>query len=182
MKLTLMKKLSLSFGIVLVIWVISGIVNFSQLRKIERNISKITEIEEPTDDAAMEMEINLLGTGFGLLGHACQVAQNSQVGINIALASVPIFPEAKEFAKRGFCPAGLQRNREFYSTAIEISNDVPGHLQNILFDPQTSGGLLISLTAEAAELLVNRLREARVQEAAIIGEVVRKPAGGVLVR
>ncbi len=69
MKMTLMKKLSLSFGIVLVLWAISGIVNFIQLRKIERNISEITEVVEPTDDAAMEMEINLIGTGFGLLGY-----------------------------------------------------------------------------------------------------------------
>ncbi len=154
----------------------------------EQTIAKVTKYMVTLNKEASEVmqEIGVHActdiTGFGLLGHACQVAQNSQVGITIDLTSVPFFPEAKEFAKQRFCPAGLQRNSEFYSAAVEIGNEVPSHLQNILFDPQTSGGLLISLTPEAAELLVNRLREVSAQEASIIGEVVSKPVGGVLVK
>jgi selenide,water dikinase len=121
-------------------------------------------------------------TGFGFLGHTTQLAQNSQVGININTTAIPFFPEAGELAEQGFCPAGLQRNRDFYSPGVKINNKVPIHMQDVLFDPQTSGGLLISLAAEKAELLLDRLREAGVDEAAIIGETVSEPKGVVIAR
>lgn len=120
-------------------------------------------------------------TGFGFLGHACQLAQNSQVGIKIDSASVPVFTEVTEFAKMGLCPGGLHRNREFYGKMVAFSNQVPDYIQDILFDPQTSGGLLISLAPEVAEPLVSRLRKAGLSDAAIIGEIISKPAGKILV-
>ena len=121
-------------------------------------------------------------TGFGLLGHTVQLAQNSRVGINISSASVPLLPGAEEFAKRELYPGGLHRNREFYSSCVKIANEVPSHLQDILFDPQTSGGLLICLAPRKAELLLNRLRQADVADAVIIGEVVSQPRGVVTVK
>ncbi|MCK4722247.1 MAG: selenide, water dikinase SelD, partial [Dehalococcoidia bacterium] len=120
-------------------------------------------------------------TGFGLIGHTCQLARNSQVGIKIHVDSMPFFIEAEEFAKAGFCPGGLHRNREFYSEMVDFSDQVPDYMKDILFDPQTSGGLLISLAPEAAEVLMDRLKEAEIQNTAIIGEVVSKPPGKVLV-
>jgi selenide,water dikinase len=121
-------------------------------------------------------------TGFGLLGHICQLAQNSRVGINIFSASVPFFPEAGEFANQGLCPAGLYRNREFYSASVAIADRVPAHMRDILFDPQTSGGLLISLAPRKAKLLLDRLQQAGMEDAAIVGEVASKPEGMVIVR
>jgi len=120
-------------------------------------------------------------TGFGLLGHTCQLAQNSQVGIKINSASVPTFPETKDFANMGLCPGGLHRNREFYGKMVEFSKHVPDYIRDILFDPQTSGGLLISLAPEAAAPLVSKLRKAGIREAVIIGEIINKPAGKILV-
>jgi selenide,water dikinase len=120
-------------------------------------------------------------TGFGFLGHACQLAKNSQVGIKVDSGSVPLFPEVKEFAKAGLYPGGLHRNREFYGKMVEFSEQVPDYIQDILFDPQTSGGLLISLAPEAAALLVDRLQKAGVPDIAIIGEVTSKPMGKILV-
>jgi len=120
-------------------------------------------------------------TGFGLLGHTCQLAGNSQVGIKLYVASIPFFPEAEEFAKKGFCPGGLSRNREFYSRLVEIAPNIPRHVQDILYDPQTSGGLLISVAPEAAPRLLDRLHEAGVPEATIIGEVLDQPVGRVIV-
>jgi len=121
-------------------------------------------------------------TGFGLLGHICQLAQNSQVGINIFSASVPFFPEAGEFADQGLCPAGLYRNKEFYSASVAIADRVPAHMRDIFFDPQTSGGLLISLAPRKAKLLLDRLQQAGMEDAAIVGEVASKPEGMVIVR
>jgi len=121
-------------------------------------------------------------TGFGLIGHTVQLAQNSQVGINMNLASIPFFPETSEFARQGLCPGGLHRNKEFYSPCTEIAGEVPKHMQDILFDPQTSGGLLICLAPRKAELLLKRLHQAGVVDAAIIGEAVKEPRGVVAIK
>jgi len=123
------------------------------------------------------------------------IAQNSQVGININLASIPFFPEASEFAQQGLCPGGLHRNKEFYSPYVEIAGEVPEHIQDVLFDPQTSGGLLICLfdpqtsgglliclAPRKTELLLKRLHQAGVADAAIIGEAVKEPRGVVTVK
>ena len=118
-------------------------------------------------------------TGFGLIGHTVQLAQNSRVGVNIYSASVPFFPEAVEFAKQGLCPGGSHRNKDFYSSCVRIVHEVPEHMQDIFFDPQTSGGLLICLAPRKAELLLHRLQLAGVEDATIIGDVVSEPKGVV---
>jgi selenide,water dikinase len=120
-------------------------------------------------------------TGFGLLGHASQLAQNSQVGIKINSSAVPVFAEVEEFAKAGLCPGGLYRNRDFYGKMVEFSKQVPDYMQDIFFDAQTSGGLLISLAPEKAELLVGKLKKAGVRDTAIIGEIISKPVGKIIV-
>ena len=120
-------------------------------------------------------------TGFGLLGHTVQIAQNSQVGINFHLAAIPFFPEAIEFAMQGMCPGGLSRNREFYRDMVRIEARIPEPRQDILFDPQTSGGLLICLKPDKAELLLGKLRQNGMTDAAIIGEAVSEPGGVITV-
>ena len=120
-------------------------------------------------------------TGFGLLGHAVQLAQNSQVGINVHSTSVPLFPEAERFAEWGLCPGGLHRNREFYEGMVRIDACLARHRQDILFDPQTSGGLLICVEPGKAEPLLDRLRQDGVEDSAVIGEVVGEPKGLVIV-
>jgi selenide,water dikinase len=120
-------------------------------------------------------------TGFGFIGHICQLAQNSHVGIKINSSSVPVFAEVEEFAKAGLCPGGLHRNRDFYGKMVEFSRQIPDYIQDILFDPQTSGGLLIVLAPKTAELLVNKLHKAGIQDAVIVGEAISKPKGKILV-
>jgi selenide,water dikinase len=120
-------------------------------------------------------------TGFGLLGHAYRMADNSQVNFKIRSALVPFFPEAVEFAHMGLCPGGLHRNKEFYSPMVEITSKIPEHVLDILFDTQTSGGLLISVAPEKAQTLLDRLHGAGVPEATIIGEVTSSAAPKILV-
>lgn len=121
-------------------------------------------------------------TGFGLLGHAIQVAEGSQVGIELHLDSIPYFPEVIDFSKEGLCPGGLYRNKNYYSNRVKFVNEIPEYMQNILFDAQTSGGLLICLDPGKAELLLNRLRQEGVGDAVIIGEVISEPRGMVTLR
>ena len=153
----------------------------------EQIVAKVTKcmasLNKKASELMQEVEVHACTdiTGFGFLGHTCQLARNSQVGIKIHVDSMPFFIEAEELAKTGFCPAGLYRNREYYSEMVDFSDQVPDYMRDILFDPQTSGGLLISLDPEAAEVLMARLKEADIQNTAIIGEVISKPQGKVLV-
>jgi len=110
-------------------------------------------------------------TGFGLLGHAVQLAESSQVSLKLHLASIPCFPEVAGLAQQGLCPGGLFRNKDYYLSKVAFSESVPDHMQDILFDAQTSGGLLICLEPSGAETLLKRLHAAGVTEAAVIGEV-----------
>jgi len=166
----------------------TGIINTAVKAGVvdEKTVARVTEYMATLNDKAsgLMQEIGIHActdiTGFGLIGHIVQLAQNSQVGINIDIASIPLFPEAGDFAKQGLCPGGLHRNREFYSTHVKISNEVPTHLQDILFDPQTSGGLLICLAPEKSERLLDSLRQAGIEDAAIIGEAISQPKGMVI--
>jgi selenide,water dikinase len=121
-------------------------------------------------------------TGFGLLGHASEMIEGCEVGIIINAAAVPVFPEAKELAETGMIPGGLHRNRDFRKNMIEIDDEVPQYLQDILFDPQTSGGLLMAVPEKLSSKLVKELHAAGIKEAAIIGEVVTGLKGRITVK
>jgi selenide,water dikinase len=121
-------------------------------------------------------------TGFGLLGHALEMAMASDVGIVIQSQSVPTFPEAEEYASRGMVPGGTGRNRDFSSCRVEIPGPMPDGRMDILYDPQTSGGLLISIEGKRAEMFLQQLRRRGVQWATIIGEVVEDPKGKIVLQ
>lgn len=120
-------------------------------------------------------------TGFGLLGHASEMIDGSDVGMVIHSAAVPLFPEAREYAERGMTPGGLQRNRDFRASMVTIEKTVPDYLADILFDPQTSGGLFISVAPEKAEGLLESMHREGIPEAALVGEVVAEPKGKIIV-
>jgi selenide,water dikinase len=121
-------------------------------------------------------------TGFGLLGHAAEMIENTEVGMIIYASHVPLFPEARELADMGMIPAGLYRNRDFRKTMVEIDLEVSQFQNDILFDPQTSGGLLISVAAEKASILLNDLHAAGVAGAAMVGEIIDHPKGKIVVK
>jgi selenide,water dikinase len=120
-------------------------------------------------------------TGFGLLGHAREMAVGSEVSLIIDAARVDFLPEAIEYSRRGFLPGGLKRNLEFLSGCVEFSNSIPEEVKNLLYDPQTSGGLLLSAAAEDAPKLLEALRAHGIP-AQEIGEVVLKAKPLILVR
>ncbi len=85
-------------------------------------------------------------TGFGLLGHLAEMVIGSGCSVRIFSEQVPVIPEAKEFAAMGFIPTGAYKNRDFRQQMISFDETVSRVLQDVLFDPQTSGGLLISVS------------------------------------
>ena len=121
-------------------------------------------------------------TGFGLLGHASEMIDHSDVGMVIQASAVPFFAEARKFAELGMIPGGLHRNRDFRINMVTIEKAVPAYLADILFDPQTSGGLLIAVSAEKADGLLARMHQEGIPEAAVIGEVVAEPKGHITVK
>ena len=118
-------------------------------------------------------------TGFGLIGHAFEMANASHVGLRIWADKVPAFAEAMDYAKMGMIPAGAYSNRQFFSCRVDVAPSVSTALLDLFYDPQTSGGLLISLTAHDADKLVSSLREDGDHVSAIVGEVVKEPEGRI---
>jgi selenide,water dikinase len=120
-------------------------------------------------------------TGFGLLGHAYEMASASEVDLEFDSRAIPLLPEAAEAAEMGLIPAGAYANRE-YLKSVEFHSAVPVNLQDLLFDPQTSGGLLISLPGCEASGFLQQARAAGVLVAACIGSVTGKGTGKIHVK
>jgi len=120
-------------------------------------------------------------TGFGLLGHMAEMITDTPLGIRLNSRAIPILPEALEYAGMGLVPAGAYKNREFRECMVDFAPSVDRLVQDILFDPQTSGGLLISVAPERADDLVSELKERGVDEPARIGEVVTAPRERIVV-
>jgi selenide,water dikinase len=106
-------------------------------------------------------------TGFGLIGHAREMAAASGVTLEIEADRIRFLPGALEYARQGAIPGGLNNNREFSSCAVEIARELPPDVETLLYDPQTSGGLLIAAAeAEGAAIVRN------FDEAYLIGRVL----------
>ncbi len=109
-------------------------------------------------------------TGFGLLGHALEMAMGSNVTIKINSKDVPIIKGAVEYANLGLIPAGAYSNRNYIGDRVYFKDDIPKYLEDILYDPQTSGGLLISISKDKVDSLLTALENSPT-EYGIIGEV-----------
>lgn len=118
-------------------------------------------------------------TGFGLLGHAAELAERSGVRVRIDAGTVPTLAGALRYVEEGISTGGTGRNRQGLEGKVRIQGALPFPLADLLYDPQTSGGLLIALPADAAVAVVNRL-VADGYAAALIGSI--EAGAGVLVR
>ena len=110
-------------------------------------------------------------TGFGLLGHAWEVARASKVTLEIVADRVPLLPGALELAGRKMLTKGDRVNREYVGDDLTIDAGIAKEIVSLLYDPQTAGGMLISIAGHRAEAMLARLRETY-PHAAIIGRVV----------
>ena len=121
-------------------------------------------------------------TGFGLIGHGLEMAAASNVGLALDSGKIPFFLEAMEYARMGLVPGGAHSNRQFFSCRVDVGSNVSALLMDLLYDPQTSGGLLISLPADQAGALLAALRTDGLADASIVGEVVEEPRGRIQIR
>ena len=120
-------------------------------------------------------------TGFGLIGHVREMAAGSGVSVRINSANVPLLAGAMDCVRAGFIPGGLNNNRDFAECLVSYGESVPADIRTILFDPQTAGGLLLSVARSNAAALLTALTDAGVP-AVEIGEVLPpgKPLIGVV--
>ncbi len=119
-------------------------------------------------------------TGFGLLGHALEMADGSNVTLKIYNDKVPIIDGTCELASMGIIPGGAYSNMGYVGDSVTFGENVSQEVQDIMFDPQTSGGLLISVDKEKANQLLKEL-ELSPNEYALIGEVVERQKHSIIV-
>lgn len=119
-------------------------------------------------------------TGFGLLGHALNMAERSDVCIALQADKVPTLPQAREAVSRKMTPGGLKRNRHYVSPHLETTCDEV--TVDLLCDPQTSGGLLVAVAPDRAGSLLAELGSGGVRTAAVIGEVTKRRGPFLVVR
>lgn len=150
------------------------------------DVAAITRIMESLNKTASEI-ICTVGvhactdiTGFGLIGHSLEVARASNKAICLNAARIPVLNNALEYAARGLVPGGAHNNREFYESRVEYKKDIPPELRDLLYDPQTSGGLLITVAVQKHKDLMQKFSEKGLT-AVTVGEVLEGPAGHIYV-
>ena len=127
-------------------------------------VKVMSELNKRPSEICLQHQVDAMTdiTGFGLLGHALEVAKASRITLEIDHRRLPLLPGALEYSRAGFCAGGLASNRQFYASQVRMSDSVPAEYQDVLFDPQTSGGLLIFAAPDDADALLNALRAAGV--------------------
>lgn len=120
-------------------------------------------------------------TGFGLLGHLAEMVDGSGLGVVLDSKKIPILSEAKDYAAMGMLPAGANKNKIFRESMVEFYSSVNPLIRDLLFDPQTSGGLLICIDRDDTDELVEELIQKGCDASAVIGEVVSAPQEKIVV-
>lgn len=152
-------------------------------RDLEPLLPQIAALNRRALEAALAFELHACTdiTGFGILGHSVEMARASKVRIDIAFASLPFYPNAMEMYGKGETTGSNKANRRLVQEYLEIEARLANEQQEILFDPQTSGGLLLSLPEAQADDLVKVLKSAGVSSAGPVARAFESPIPAVRV-
>ena len=150
----------------------------------EEAMRSMAILNKAASEAMLEVGVNACTdvSGFGLAGHLCEMASGSSVRINLNLLSIPVYPVSIELFGRGLRTGVTLSNKQSASRCVQLERELPREKEMILYDPQTSGPLVISVPPEKADLLVSKLKERGIQDASVIGDVEESPAPGLFVR
>jgi selenide,water dikinase len=126
---------------------------------VEESVRQMLALNRQACEAMLQFDVHGCTdvTGFGLIGHAREMALASGVTLEIDVDAVRFLPGALEYARQGAVPGGLKNNRDFASCAVESRRELPPGIEDLLYDPQTSGGLLIALPEAQADQLEEKL-------------------------
>jgi selenide,water dikinase len=158
----------------------SGIINtafkggLAEEEAFQAAVENMTALNKDAAECLKEAGISACTdiTGFGFLGHAAEMARASKVSLQIYAQELPLLPGALDFARMGLIPAGAYDNRRFLQDDVIFAAEVEQALQDVMFDPQTSGGLLIPVKPEKAGLLLENMHQKGVAKAVVVGKVI----------
>jgi len=139
--------------------VAAAVASMSRLNHVASRLAQRHDVHAMTDI-----------TGFGLVGHALEMAKLSGLDFRLNMGDIALLPGTIEYARKGVFPGGMERNREYYSQWLRVEGELAQHERDLLFDPQTSGGLLMSVAADRAGALLADLQESG-EDAFVLGEV-----------
>jgi selenide,water dikinase len=143
-------------------------------RELEAILPQVASLNKKAIEIALNFDVHACTdiTGFGIIGHSLEIAKGSGVQINLFYDKLPLYPNALDMYRRGETTGSNKANRKlaegFFKKLRELSREEEG----LLFDPQTSGGLLISVPSAKADLLITELRQEGIETAVLVGEVV----------
>jgi selenide, water dikinase len=149
----------------------SGKLSFKELEVI---LPQVAALNKRPIETALNFDIHSCTdiTGFGIIGHSLEMATGSGVQINLFYKELPLYPHALEMYRRGETTGSNKANRKLSLGLLEISATLSKEEEELLFDPQTSGGLLLSIPESQAKQFISELRTAGVNTAVKIGEVI----------
>jgi len=152
-------------------------------RDLEPILPKVAELNKTAIETALAFEVHSCTdiTGFGIMGHALEMAQGSRVRIELSFGRLPVHPYVFDMYRKGETTGSNKANRKMAEGHWERKRQLSREEEELLFDPQTSGGLLLSVPSEQAGDLVQRLKEKGVQDAVIIGEVFATEQPGITI-
>lgn len=147
---------------------------------LERIYTQMATLNKTARDIMVKYPVNSCTdvTGFSLMGHSFEMAQGSECSIHLQVKNIPFHPEAYEMAEMGFIPAGAYRNREYAEAGVKVVGNVTRAMQDICYDPQTSGGLLMSIPSSHAEVCLKELQSV-IPQATIVGYVTEKQEASI---
>lgn len=146
-------------------------------RELEAILPQVAALNKKALETALRFDINSCTdiTGFGIVGHSLEMATGSGVQINLFYKDLPVYPHAREMYRKGETTGSNKANRRLSMGHLEISAKLSKEEEELLFDPQTSGGLLLSVPESQAKQMIHELKTAGVETAAKIGEVILSP-------
>ncbi len=142
--------------------------------ELEAILPRVAALNRPAIETALKFEVHACTdvTGFGILGHTLELARGSHVQIDLIYENLPFYPNALRMYQKGETTGSNKANRKLAEGAWEISTPKTAEEQELLFDPQTSGGLLLAVPESQADDLIARLKKEGVETAVRVGEVV----------
>ena len=144
----------------------------------EAMIASTTQLNAVGAELAQQPSVHAVTdvTGFGLLGHTLELCRGSHLGARLRMAGIPLLYNVESLARAGVKTGAAARNWDSYGNAVVLRPELAGWQRDLLCDPQTSGGLLISVAADAAGEMLDLVRARGFQDASIIGDMVAGPA------